>query len=128
VPACGQVIRNILVDVEYRRKTRRGLLRHPSYKVVREDLMQAPQLSSHRLGRRTRLSPASSAIGELMAADGDPDSSSGSSLGGMSARSQHGLRAAHDDSGFAFRCPRTKTLARPPSHHGPNLTQETAEK
>jgi bifunctional non-homologous end joining protein LigD len=33
----------LLADVEYRRKTRRGLLRHPSYKGLREDLMERPK-------------------------------------------------------------------------------------
>jgi bifunctional non-homologous end joining protein LigD len=33
----------LLADVEYRRKTRRGLLRHPSYKGLREDLMEKPR-------------------------------------------------------------------------------------
>jgi ATP-dependent DNA ligase len=30
----------LLGDVEYRRKTKSGLLRHPSYKGLREDLME----------------------------------------------------------------------------------------
>ena len=30
----------LLADVEYRRKTTNGLLRHPSYKGLREDLMK----------------------------------------------------------------------------------------
>jgi bifunctional non-homologous end joining protein LigD len=33
----------LLADVEYRRKTRRGLLRHPSYKELRQDLMEKPR-------------------------------------------------------------------------------------
>ena len=32
-----------LADVEYRRKTRRGLLRHPSYNGLREHLMEKPK-------------------------------------------------------------------------------------
>jgi bifunctional non-homologous end joining protein LigD len=33
----------LLGDVEFRRKTKSGLLRHPSYKGLREDLMELPQ-------------------------------------------------------------------------------------
>jgi len=38
----------VLVDVEFRGKTGDGLLRHPSYQGIREDLMEEP---TARLGR-----------------------------------------------------------------------------
>src|SRR5215208_6088899 len=45
----------VLVDVEFRGKTGDGLLRHPSYQGVREDLMEAPVPSVSRAsGRRGR--------------------------------------------------------------------------
>jgi bifunctional non-homologous end joining protein LigD len=45
----------VLVDVEFRGKTGDGLLRHPSYEGVREDLMETPRPSLGRgSGRRPR--------------------------------------------------------------------------
>jgi hypothetical protein len=51
----------VLVDAEYRGKTGEGLLRHPSYQGVREDLMDvAPPPPRRASGRRTSR-PASGA-------------------------------------------------------------------
>jgi bifunctional non-homologous end joining protein LigD len=41
-PKARWVRPEVLVDVEFRGRTGDGLLRHPSYQGVREDLMDAP--------------------------------------------------------------------------------------
>jgi hypothetical protein len=42
----------VLIDAEFRGKTGDGLLRHPSYAGVREDLMQAASASASTPARR----------------------------------------------------------------------------
>jgi bifunctional non-homologous end joining protein LigD len=47
-PKARWVRPEVLVDVEFRGKTGDGLLRHPSYQGIREDLMEAATSDTHR--------------------------------------------------------------------------------
>jgi ATP-dependent DNA ligase len=47
-PKARWVRPEVLVDVEYRGKTGDGVLRHPSYQGIREDLMEAATSDTHR--------------------------------------------------------------------------------
>jgi bifunctional non-homologous end joining protein LigD len=59
-PKARWVTPAVLIDAEFRGKTGDGLLRHPSYQGVREDLMEpAPRPARRPSGRRER--PASPA-------------------------------------------------------------------
>jgi hypothetical protein len=53
-PKANWVTPAVLVDAEFRGKTADGLLRHPSYKGIREDLMSELQPTKRSAARRVR--------------------------------------------------------------------------